>query len=313
MVKADFFLKDYSINKDVLINYEGINLSIESDKRKVDNLIELKQSLEKNSETATLRITDSHSKEKSLDLAIDIKNLLSIGLGKRITFDRQLYWKDNSFEEVEKSMSKNHNMGEQIVPDFEIENYLNSTLVNWRRFSKKEKDDIFIITDYLNQTKIDFIEDRILKTVQAWECAAMYWQEEIELSEDLKDLKAKLKNTFNNWKTEKEFNDFNGELGTRILSSIEQEKLLLRLNQLVTNATLKTNTISLNLRALKTLRDAVVHTGRINISSSEAIEALEPGVFGLQLLLLKKLGYNGLVMAGKDGSRTFEKLESYFD
>lgn len=313
MEKAEFFLKGYSNEKDVLIHYEGINLSIESDKRKNANLIELKHSLEKNSETATLKMTDSLTKEDSLHLAIDVKNLLSIGLGKRITFDRQLYWKDNSSEEVERTMSKNHNMGEQIVPDFEIENYLNSTLGNWRKYSKKEKDDIFIITDYLNQTKIDFIEDRILKTVQAWECAAMYWQDEIELSEDLKDLKARLKETFNNWKSEKGYNDSNGELGTKISASIEQEKLLSRLNQLVRSASLNINTISLNLRELKNLRDTVAHTGRINIPGSEVIEILEPGVFGLQLILLKKLGYYGLVMGGKDGWRTFEKLESYFD
>lgn len=209
-------------------------------------------------------------------------------------------------------MSKNHNIGEQIVPDFEIENYLNSTLGNWRKFSKKQKDDIFVITDYLNQTKIDFVEDRVLRTVQAWECAAKYWQEEIQLSEDLKDLRLKLKDTFNNWKKEKKFNDSNGELGKKILDSIEQEKLLSRLNNLITNQSLKAETISLKLRELKNLRDAVAHSGRINVPGSEAIEILEPGVFGLQLLLLKKLGYNGLVMSGKDGWRTFEKLESYF-
>jgi hypothetical protein len=93
--------------------------------------------------------------------------LLSIGLGKRVIFDRQVYWINEQSEQVDKEMSKNENQGEQIIPDIEIAKYLEQVLPAWTALSKPEKDDIFTITDYLNQTQHDFIEDRILRTVQA--------------------------------------------------------------------------------------------------------------------------------------------------
>ncbi|MCF8255551.1 MAG: hypothetical protein K9H61_03065 [Bacteroidia bacterium] len=313
MDKAEFLLKGYSYEKKVNINYNNLVLSIESDKNKIDNLNELNRSLEIGSETAKLVIEGSFTEDISLALALDIKNLLSIALGKRITFDRQLYWKNGAFEEIRRTMSKNHNFGEQVVPDTELANFLSSTLNIWLKFTNKEKNDIFIITDYLNQTNLDFIEDRILRTVQAWECAAMYWQEEIELTDDYKDLKEKLKETFNIWKKEKSFIDNNGELGTKILASIEQEKLLLKLENLVSKANLNTKIISLDLRRMKNLRDKVAHTGRIGIPGNKAIEILQPGVFGLQLLLLKKLGYHGLVIGERNGWPTNQKLQYFFE
>ena len=97
-------------------------------------------------------------------------------------------------------MSKNDNRGEQIIPDFQLKNFLGSTLPGWTRLSKPEKDDLFTITVYLNQTRHDFIEDRLLRTVQAWECSAFYWTKEMELPDDLKDLRDKLSKLTRNGK-----------------------------------------------------------------------------------------------------------------
>lgn len=74
------------------------------------------------SETGILRIEDVNDNEQKRLLAIDIKNLFLIALGRRIIFDRQEYWIGNLVEIEEKAMANSPNQGDKIVPDFEISN-----------------------------------------------------------------------------------------------------------------------------------------------------------------------------------------------
>jgi hypothetical protein len=93
---------------------------------------------------------------------------------------------------------------------------------------------------------------------------------------------------------------------------LDQEKLMMRLDKLVKDCGLLTEKIGLNLKGLKDLRDKVAHTGRIKITGAEAIEYLMPGVRGLQLILLRRLGYNGLINGIKNNWRTIDKIDEYF-
>lgn len=310
--KAEFLLKEYFVKQAISFNYSGQIIELVANEENLSKFEKLKIEENTVSETGILRIASLNDNEQKRSLAIDIKNLLSIALGRRIIFDRQKYWIGNSFEIEEKAMANSPNQGDQIVPDFEISNYLQSSLPFWTKSSKKEKDDIFTITDYLNQTRHDFVEDRILRTVQAWECAANYWVSEVELTNDLKDLRERIKETYRQWKSDKKYTDKDGELGQRLTGPLDQEKLMLRLDKLVKESGLLTDKIGLNLRRLKDLRDLVAHTGRINISGAEAIEHLMPGVRGLQLILLRRIGHHGLVNGIKNNWRTFDKLEEYF-
>lgn len=310
--KGEFFLKEYFVQQPISFSYAGQVIRLMSDEDNLSKFEKLKVEENTVSETGILRIETVNDNEQKRLLAIDIKNLLSIALGRRIIFDRQKYWTGNSFESEEKAMANSPDQGDQIVPDFEISNYLQSTLSFWTKCSKEEKDDIFTITDYLNQTKNDFVEDRILRTVQAWECAANYWVSEVELTDDLKDLRERIKETYSKWKSDKKYTDKDGELGQRLTGPLDQEKLMLRLYKLIKESGLLTDKIGLNLKRLKHLRDLVAHTGRIDISGAEAIDYLMPGVRGLQLILLRRIGYHGLVNGIKNHWRTIDKLDEYF-
>ena len=78
-----------------------------------------------------------------------------------------------------------------------------------------------------------------------------------------------------------------------MISPLDQEKLMLRLDKLIGQSGLRVEKIGLNLHMLKTLRDQVAHTGRIKIKGDDAIKYLQPGINGLQLILLRRLGYEG--------------------
>jgi len=310
--KGEFLLKGCSLTNNFELSFEALGIRFDTIPDNVEKLSKLRTELPLASETSKLTIIGNTEKEKLSEIAVNIINLLSIAIGRRVIFDRQVFWKQNTSNLVERAMSKNENEGEQIIPDFEINRYLTKTLPLWTNFTKAEKDDIFTITDYLNQTRHDFIEDRILRTVQAWECSANYWMPEPELSTDLIDLKERIKRTYQQWKDEKNYNDVDGELGKRLTTPFHQEQLMLRLDRLVTESRLNTSKINLNLKKLKNLRDQVAHTGRINIKGSEAIKDLQPGIRGLQLIVLRRLDYDGKVYGEKDGWRTIEDIKEYF-
>lgn len=310
--KAEFFLKGYSTDKSIKLTFDNYSINVKVDKEKVDKFEKLKGDLKETSETSILTIIGSSDETDVRSIAVDIKNLLSIALGRRVIFDRQKFWSGDNSNLVETPMSQNENKGEQIIPDFKLKEFLDKTLPHWTKLSKREKDDIFTITDYLNQTKHDFIEDRILRTVQAWECSGFCWTKETELSDNLKNLKELIKQTFTKWKEDNSFIDRDGELGTRLISSLDQEKLMLRLEKLVKESGLLTEKINLDLRYLKNLRDQVAHTGRIQITGDKAVKYLLPGIKGLQLILLKRLGYDGKINSEKDGWHIVDDIRNYF-
>lgn len=233
-------------------------------------------------------------------------------MGQRIIFNKQSYWINDTQTIVNKEMSESNNLGVQIIPDSEIENFLNKTLPKWSELTKVEKTDYFIVTDYLNQTREDFIEDRILKTMQAWECSANYWTNSVELTPDLKELEKRIIKTYKDWTKEINYNDINGEIGTNLKISLNQEKLISRLDKFILESNFNKQTINLNLRELKKMRDLVVHQGKITTTGEQAIDILESGIKALQIIILKRLGYDGLVIDSKNKWRVFNKIDEYF-
>lgn len=244
--RGEFLFKGYQINIPVRLSFKDYEISLTTNLQNVENHNKLMEELTLASETSTLTIKGIGDQEKLRDVAVDIKNLLSIAIGKSVTFDRQIYWVGQSKNQIEKVMSKNENKGEQIIPDFEISKYLTAALSIWGELSKDQKTDYFTIIDYLNQTRHGFIEDRILRTVQAWECSAFYWTQESKLPPELNDLKTRIKEAYREWQVNNSYKDFDGELGKRLTSALEQEKLMIRLEKLVSDSRLNTSKIKLD-------------------------------------------------------------------
>ena len=310
--KGEFFLKNYLSKQKVQLSFNNQIIKIETLKDKYQEYKKIKDKLSTSSEFTVLTITENQDKDELINLALDIKNLLSIALGQRIIFNKQSYWINDTQTIINKEMSESKNLGVQIIPDSEIENFLNKTLPKWSKLTEAEKTDYFIVTDYLNQTREDFIEDRILKTMQAWECSANYWTNPVELTQDLKELEKRIIKTYKDWRKEISYNDINGEIGSNLKISLNQEKLISRLDKFILESNFNKQTINLNLIELKKMRDLVVHQGKIKTPGEQAINILEPGIKALQIIILKRLGYDGLVIDSKNKWRVFNKIDKYF-
>ena len=311
--RADFFLKSYSCTEAISVSIEDLEIHIEQDPKNSILVEKLLREINVASETGILTLKGPNSKDAFREIAIEIRHLLCLALGKRIIFDRQKYWHDEHHELVTMPMPKNQNKGNQIIPDTELGLYIATTLPIWLKFHKTKKDHFFTMIDYLNQTKHDFIEDRVLRTVQAWECAANFWMPEVSLPEQLVELRSRIKTTIKNWKSENQYNDVDGEVASRILSAIDRQTLMIKLGNLLDIHKLKAGSLNLDLKYLKKLRDQVAHSGRIDIAGDAADKLLKPGITGLQLILLKEVGYKGKVNGEQNGWKAIRSIQQYFE
>lgn len=310
--EAKFFLKNCFIEQKVQLSLNGQTIEIETIKEKYEECKKIKKKLSAYSDFSILTITAKQDKNESLNLARDIKNLLSIALGQRVIFDKQSYFKNNNHSIVFQEMIDSTNFGIQIIPHFEIQNFLNKTLLKWIELTEEEKKIFYIVTDYLNQTREDYLEDRILRTMQAWECFANFWTKPAELNKDLEELKKRIKKIFKDWKKVYDYNDLHGILFNNLNIALHQEQLISRLENFITECDFNCQKINLKLKELKKMRDLVVHEGIMNKSGDQAIDILEPAIKALQIILLKKLGYDGLVIDSENNSRVLNTIEHYF-
>jgi len=312
-MKAEFHLKNLNTSLSSTFKFGNSEIQIASNDYRIKEIANFLSEGNPTLETGILRIDGLTDQEENLKLAQTIRNLMSLGLGRSIIFDRQIFKDNNEESQVFRKMSDPINEGVQIVPEFCLDEYLIKTIPKWQSQSKEEENALFVAINYLNQTKNSFIEDRILKVTQAWESLAEFWEIESDLDDRLLQLKNQLKDTYKKWREENDVSDIDdsGQIGSKISSSINQEKLLSRLEGLTTRFQLNKAKLNLKFKELKSLRDQVAHTGRINISGKEAYPILESALKGLQIIILDHLGYDGLVIYHKDGLRTFEKMEEF--
>ena len=248
--EANFFLIGYNYKTDIQFTYNAFDFKITLINQEPNHprLLDYK-------ETARLSITGAAEEVIHLELAQSVKNLLSLAVGRRIIFNRQVYSVNDINENVFREMSPPTNEGSPIIPDFKLNKFLFQTFPKYESLSKTEKNQFFVVTDYLNQTKNGFIEDRILHTTIAWETLSDYFKINCDLPIYLKDLRKEIKSSYKRWKKLNPDLDPNGEIGSRLLTAIDREKLLDKLINLTAQFNLNYQKLGIDFHELKGLRD----------------------------------------------------------
>ena len=308
-----FYLKGLPFKVNLKTFFEKQELEIVPLEENIEKLKISRNQIDTLEETGLLKVSSSKDKDYLLKIAIGVKNLLSLALGKPVIFDRFSFNFTGNIEEVEKRMVKNSNHGRQIIPEFELKKYLKETLPVWFSMNEEQQDRYFIILDYLNQSCSGFTEDRTLRIAQAWESLTDFLEIEGTIPTPLLDLKEEILKVYTEWRKKagnKEF-DNNGELGSKITSAINQEKLISKLINLADQEGLNLNKINLDFRALKSLRDKVAHTGRFELKGGEALNILEPAILGLQIILLRRFKYSGKIIHYPNNCKTVEDISTF--
>ena len=90
--KGEFLLKRYSLKNNIEFSFNGHEIKLTSNSDNAERLTKLTAELALTAETSRLTIDGPADQDRLRDLAVDIKHLLSIAIGRRVTFDRQVYW-----------------------------------------------------------------------------------------------------------------------------------------------------------------------------------------------------------------------------
>lgn len=314
ILSAKFYLKYVNENLGNLkqIDLNGCQIRIEVDNENQDLLDRIFKDLESKRETYILSLNGLKSESEFSELAIDIKNLLSLGTGQNVIFDRQEYLYEDKINPVLRKMLDPVNSGFPIIRNIDLENFIIECLPIWKLMNKADKDAIYVSIDYLNQTKNGFIEDRILRTVQAWESLARYWGISAELSEPFKILRREIKLTYRKWLDNGNKNiDPKGDLGTTLTREIDRKNLLNTLENLASEYNLDYKKLNIDFKRLIKLRDEVAHSGRINQPKEESGDLMFSAIKGLQIIILNKLKYTGNVIVNPDKSSETVSINNF--
>lgn len=295
-------LKDYSISVKNIPHYQG-----NGTQSYPFNYIDEKSQLE----------IESLNKTKNLlDLACDIVRLLSFGSGSEVVFDRHII--DGT--EFNKEMVKTFNAGIAVIPSHNYKIFLSQTLSDYHIKDESFKKSLMIISKYLNQTKHGFVDDRIMVAMQAWETYLSLHKNSSNLQSSIKNLRREIRLVTDSWLEADQNKKLNNEikLVERIHSSFSNEVLISKLLKLVKSNHLNYQELGIEFRKAKKYRDQVAHTGFIKnmkgkpeIIKGNVIQ-LESIVKGLQLIILKRLGYKGEIIDSENGWRTFNNINQYF-
>jgi hypothetical protein len=303
--------------------FEG-SFKIEFDDWKVElvadanapRLKKLSESLKLPLEGLDLKISGiKKSEEEYESIAQDIMLLLSLAIGNGVSSSRWLL------------AYPNHDLHEQwcsrsgleigpgcIVHNWNLAKFLQQCFPVLRGMSQEDRDLIKVAVVYLNISATGYLDTRLIQIAQAWEFLAAKWAPKGNLTEQENNLRETIKNCCRNWRKDHPPLDSDGSLGKRILFAFEWPKLKRQIEALADQACLDLEKVGINLQKLKAARDAVAHQGRLEVLDPSVIpyhELLTNAQFGLQLLLLTKLGYTGHVEVSENGYCD-HKLISYF-
>lgn len=246
-----------------------------------------------------------HDKEASFEIGRAICTLLSIATGNDVIINKQIF-EDSLL--IFRRMKGSFYSFNSIIPDHNIGDYIIQTLQKWEQLSPEDKGLIRNLTIYINSAgdEKDYIDDRIFRLAQAWEMATKLWGEKNdELPIELNKLKIKLKKAWKEWRNEHPESDKTGFWFGRIAESLKWESLIEKLQNIFNQFNFKESMISIDFRMLKDkVRDKVAHEGKM-IVFDKPYDLLEASRLGLRLIILKKLGYEGVVQFTKNKYRHF--------
>lgn len=175
-----------------------------------------------------LRIEGVKNEKEANKHLIQMIKLLSFALGEHIILERALYNDNGNEYEKSKHPKTSFNSGYQIIPDFKLTYFLEKALPIWGKISTSRQSDYKAIFDYLNQTRIGYIEDRILRAAQCWEILSEGVDVRNEIPEPFIELGKELKQVYKNWRSvdKNRGYDPNGSIGSMIQDFRVREKIL---------------------------------------------------------------------------------------
>lgn len=304
--------------------FEG-SFEIELDDWKVEliadpnalSLKKLSEGLKLPLEGLDLKISGKKNSEEEYEsIAHDIMLLLSLAIGNGVSSSRWLLaYSNHDLHEQWRSRAGDEIGPGCIVHNWNLDKFLQQCFPVLREMSQEDRDLIRVAVIYLNSSATGYLDTRLIQIAQAWEFLAAKWAPKGNLTEQEEILRKTIKMCCRDWRKAHSPVDSDGALVSRVLFAFEWPKLKRQIEALANQACLDLDKVGINLEKLKAARDAVAHQGRLGRVDPSVIpnhELLTNAQFGLQLLLLNKLGYTGHVEVLENGWRDHKPISHFF-
>lgn len=250
------------------------------------------------------------------DKARQITTLLSLADGTGVTWHRYyLSWNEGESLEILGRWTGDEIGPGEGVPSFCIQPFLEQCLPTWRSWSPEKQGLAKLAIDYINLSNEGYLDSELLSIAQGWEILANEWVSTPEPPEQIAELKKALLQVCKDWRDMHPKADPDSQIADRVSRSFYDSPLLARM-QALADRRISLDEIDLDLGKLKNARDDVAHRGlmrdELRKDKEEAQKLLESARFGLQLILLKELGYTGLVAAETpDRWKTYRRIDEF--
>lgn len=243
--------------------------------------------------------------------------LLSLAAGTGVTcHSYSVLWQNGGSLEILR-----HWTGDEIGPGHCIASwktgaFLERSLPIWNAWDDEKRGLARLAISYINHSARGYLDVRMLGIAQAWEFLANEWTSKPQLSEEESVLKRRIKQLCRDWRAEYPDADHDGKWADRLTRGFRWPQLLEQMSRLAATRRINLVELGLDLRELKEARDHIVHSGSLPdhmlADKPSTLKLLHAARFGLQLLLLAELQYDGLVVTStKDGARTFVPMSTF--
>lgn len=242
-----------------------------------------------------------------------ITTLLSLAVGNDVLYNRQFYYDEDNLKLEIWRRRIGYGFGvTPCIPDNFLKTFLEISLSKYESWEKKEKDIFISVLNYINSSSQGFLEDRLMRLCIAWESLASSWTVKKYINVDLKQFKLDIKKIIKDYPLPKSYDkEF---IIDRIYKSLDWEKSYQKIIQLLGEFKLDYDKLGIDLKSLLKIRNDIAHSGmfRTPYSKEFLVELISLNKLALQIILLKRLGYNNLVHISEDGWASNKNIEYFF-
>lgn len=288
--RIDFYISNlFDVN--LTFSFNDYTIVIKSERESIKQKISKYWKLPQVGSIITIKKA-SESVEEYLKIINYVLWIVSLATGRHLSFGIQHIFNDErNYKAVHNNFSS-YNYIHDIIPINSVKHLLSNGLIKLNGFDDSKLIDIRTVLEYLNDTDHGYLDDRILRIVQCWEIVSNTWNiRKQNHSPELAELKSILKQTLKEW--HKKFPEFDKDclIDDRIHKGIEWEKVINLLKGTLIEFNLDNSILKIDFPKLIKLRNSVAHKGRIG--DEDALDDLLKAQFGIRLVLLRLLGYDG--------------------
>lgn len=304
------------------ISYSGWNIELQSEKD-TSKKCRIFKALKLPLEGSLLTIS---SNSKALDeyerYASDIIKLLSLAQGIDIWYSRCFVtYACQGMQEIWRNGASIGVGPSQIIDPGHFGAFLKQCLPVWAAMSSEEQRRISTAISSLNSTGSGYLESRLQMACTIWEFLAEKYVPKASLSEVEEQLKQDLMRTTKEWRKKNSAADPKGFYPNRVANIFSWSTLKHKIEEFARTSGLDLDQIPLDLDLLKAARDSAAHG--ITLESIKAYDGsqdnkiefyhlLMKAQFGLQLIILMRLGYKGAIDIIDNGWHDSKAISSFY-